>query len=124
MNSRIEAQFRATSGPLQGFGKTPQEALSALMEGLCGDAPAPIVVSPYNKGDAFFSGAKQARLQELKDRGDTLTAEERAELESLVADAFDATIERRSGRPPGNISRQALSPDQASRCSVLNSIRA
>lgn len=104
MNPRETAKFRATIGSEQGFGTTPQEALAALMQHLSGDASLPIVVWPYNRGDAFFTDAQQARLQELKGRQETLTAEERAELEELVAAAFDATI----ARTPEN--RVVLSP--------------
>ena len=69
MNDRGEAKFRATTGPAQGFGTTPQEALMALMQGVSGsDTPLPIVIWPYNRGDAFFTDAQQARMQDLKGR--------------------------------------------------------
>jgi hypothetical protein len=99
MSSQETAQFRATSGAEQGFGATPQEALAALMALLPHDPPAPIVIWPYNRGDAFFSEAQQARLQELKRRGNTLTAAEREEWEHLVAEAFEATIARTQALP-------------------------
>ncbi len=99
MSERSEAKFRATTESLQGFGTTPQEALIALMQRLSGDAATPIVIWPYNRGDAFFTDAQQARLQELKMRRDSLTLQERAELESLVAFAFDATIARTQALP-------------------------
>jgi hypothetical protein len=83
MSDRETAQFRATAGALQGFGGTPQEALAALMQRLCGAAPVPIVIWPYNHGDAFFTEEQQTRLQALKQRQETLTAEERAELEEM-----------------------------------------
>ena len=93
------ARFRATGGTLQGFGATPQEALAALMQRLPADADMPIVIWPYNRGDAFFRDAQQARLQELKGRREALTAEERAGLEELVATAFDATVARTQTLP-------------------------
>ena len=99
MSHREAAKFRATTGASQGFGATPQEALAALMEGLPGDAAAPIVIWPYNRGDAFFTDEQQARLQELKRRQTTLTAAERAELEGLIAAAFDATVARTQALP-------------------------
>lgn len=99
MNERETAQFRATSGKLQGFGKTPQEALEALMAILTDDAPTPIVIWPYNRGDVFFSDAQQARLDELKCRRGTLTPADQEEWEQLVEAAFDATITRTQQLP-------------------------
>lgn len=63
------------------------------------NAPTPIVIWPYNRGDAFFTETQQARLQELKSRRDTLTDSEREELESLIEAAFDATISRTQALP-------------------------
>src|SRR5947208_6181884 len=94
MEASETAGFRATAGDQQEFGATPQEALNALLARLSGDAQTPIVIWPYNRGDAFFSDAQQARLQELKSREGLLTRQERAELEELVAAAFDATLAR------------------------------
>jgi hypothetical protein len=94
MNPRETAQFRATAGTQQGFGETPQQALDALMLSLPDDTPPPIVIWPYNRGDAFFTDAQQARLQELKSRRDTLTEAEREEWERLMEASFDATIAR------------------------------
>jgi hypothetical protein len=99
MIRRENAQFRATAGAQQGFGATPQTALDALMARLPADAPMPIVIWPYNRGDAFFTDAQQARLQELKGRRDTLTAAEREEWEQLVEAEFDATIARTQALP-------------------------
>lgn len=99
MSELSAAKFRATTGSLHGFGTTPQEALIALMQRLPGDAATPIVIWPYNRGDAFFTDAQQARLQELKIRRNSLTSEERTELESLVASAFDATVARTQALP-------------------------
>ena len=99
MGDRETARFRATTGTLQGFGPTAQQALAALMQHLPDDASVPIVIWPYNRGDAYFSDAQQARLQELKHRQGALTAEEGAELEDLVAAAFDATVARTQSLP-------------------------
>lgn len=88
-------QFRACSGDAQGFGNTPGEALAALMTHLPGgEPPAPIVIFPFNRGDAFFTDAQQARLRDLKMRRETLTLPEQGEWEQLVAAAFDATLAR------------------------------
>ncbi len=94
------ARFRATTGPKEGFGTTPQEALNALMQHLSDNDYSPIVIWPYNLGDAYFTDAQQARLQELKSRQETLTAEERTELEGLIAASFDATIARTKALTP------------------------
>lgn len=99
MNSQDTAKFRATTGHTQAFGVTPEEALSTLMQRLSRDAPAPIVIWPYNRGDAFFTDARQARLQDLKACQPPLTPDERAELEALVASAFDATLARTQALP-------------------------
>jgi hypothetical protein len=99
MGNRDTAKFRATGGTLQGFGGTPQEALAALMQRLSGAAPVPIVIWAYNRSDAFFTEEQQARLQELQQRREALTAEERAELEALIAAAFEATVARTQALP-------------------------
>jgi hypothetical protein len=99
MNPREDAQFRASAGEQQGFGATPQEALNALMSLLPNDAPTPIVIWPYNRGDAFFTEAQHARLQELKSRLERLSEAEREELERLVEASFDATIARTQALP-------------------------
>ena len=93
------AQFRAIADSHQGLGATPREALDALLSLLPENAPTPIVIWPYNRGDAFFTDAQQARLQELKSRRDTLTEAERDEWERLVEASFDATIARTQKLP-------------------------
>src|SRR5260370_15003975 len=92
MGDRNTAEFRATAGTIQAFGRAPQEAVAALMQRLSGTASVPIVIWPYNRGDAFFTEDQQARLQELKQRQASLTADERDELEELIATAFEATV--------------------------------
>jgi hypothetical protein len=103
MGDRNTAEFRATTGTIQAFGRTPQEALAALMQRLSGTASVPIVIWPYNRGDAFFTEGQQARLQELKQRQAALTADEREELEALVAAAFEATVARTQALPVAKI---------------------
>lgn len=98
-DARDTARFRATAGTMQGFGLTPQDALAALMPRLDADASLPIVIWPYNRGDAFWSDAQQGRLQELKGRLNGLSAAERAELEALVAASFAAAAARARSLP-------------------------
>lgn len=99
MNYQDTAKFRATTGTEQGFGTTPQEALAALIQRLPEDTSTPIIIWPYNRGDVFFTEAQQARLQELKHHQETLSPKDRAELEGLIATAFDATIARTQALP-------------------------
>ncbi len=99
MGDRNTAEFRATAGTIQAFGRTPQEALAVLMQRLSGTASVPIVIWPYNRGDAFFTEERQARLQDLKQRQQALTADEREELEELLAAAFEATVAQTQARP-------------------------
>ena len=99
MDTRQTASFRATTGSEQDFGATPQEALNALMTRLSVDALTPIVILPYNRGDAFFSEAQHDRLQELKSRRETLSKSEQREWEHLVEASFDATITRTQALP-------------------------
>jgi hypothetical protein len=93
------ARFRAAAAGAQGFGVTPQDALAALMPLLSGDALSPIIIWPYNRADAFWSDAQQASMSDLQGRRDTLSSAERAELETLVAAAFDATVTRTQSLP-------------------------
>lgn len=99
MSQRETARFRATAGAQQGFGATPQEALDTLLSRLPDGLTAPIVIWPYNRGDAFFTDAQQARLQELKRRRDALTEAEREEWERLVEASFEAAIARTQALP-------------------------
>lgn len=94
-----EAKYRAVAGKWQGFGTTPQDALSDLMQSAIIEDALPIVILPYNLGDAFFSQAEIDRLQELKSKRSVLTAEERTELATLIEDSFDATIARTQALP-------------------------
>ena len=104
MNEQQTAQFRATSGDFQGFGVTPQEALNALLSRLNGEAPTPIVIWPYNRSDVFFSAEQQARLQDLKNRRDTLTEAERQEWECLAEATVEASTARvRAINPIGSV---------------------
>lgn len=99
MSEREPAQFRATAGAYQALGITPREALDSLLALLPDREHLPIVICPYNHGDAFFTQEHQDRLQELKGRQDTLTEAERDEWERLVEASFEATIARTRSLP-------------------------
>ncbi len=94
MNTYETARFRATTGPQEAFGVTPQEAVTALIQQLPADAFSPITIWPYNLGDAYFSDTQQARLQELRGRRESLTPEEHTERERLIDASLEATIRR------------------------------
>ncbi len=94
MDRRQTYRFRATAGREQDFGATPQEALNGLMNLLEGEALTPIVILPYNQGDAFFTQEQQERLEALKSRRDSLTEVEQQEWAGLVEASFNATISR------------------------------
>lgn len=94
MDQQVESGFRATTGPLQEFGATPQEALAALMRHLSPDEATTIMILPFNRGDIHFTEAQQARLQELKAHQPALSMAEQKEMDQLIAASFDATIAR------------------------------
>ena len=54
------AKFRATAGPKEAFGTTPQEALDALMQILSDDAFVPIILQAYSQDDALSPNAQDA----------------------------------------------------------------
>jgi mRNA-degrading endonuclease RelE of RelBE toxin-antitoxin system len=84
------------------YSKTEQEDISPneIRTIIVGYDKPSSEVQTYNRGDAFFTGEQNAKLQELKHRLDTLTPEERQELEALVEASFDATIPRTQSLPP------------------------
>lgn len=94
LNELEAARYRATCSKSHAFGRTPEEAVHALTLCLPEQLPGPIIVWPYNQGDAFFTDEQMARLRDLRDRLGQLTSEEREELEGLVEASFDASIAR------------------------------
>ena len=94
------ARFRATAGAAQGLGVTPRAALDALLAKQSEVFATPIVIWPFNRGDAFFSDNQQARMQDLKGRRDFLSVEEEDELKRLVEESFDATVARTKALQP------------------------
>ena len=80
--------YRALSGQRRGAGKTPGEALDAILDQ---DESATLVVIQRNRPDRFFAAEQQRRLEELMARwraaraaGSTLAPHEQEELEGLV----------------------------------------
>ncbi|MGB3266364.1 MAG: hypothetical protein WBA89_20685 [Microcoleus sp.] len=100
LNTNGEKSYRAIAGDRQSVGKTAGQALDALTS-LLGetDFSALIVIQRFNP-DELFTIQQQKRLSELmnlwrtaRDRGQTLSPQQQAELESLVeAELKAATI--------------------------------
>ncbi len=99
-NATGEKSYRAIAGDRQSVGRTAGQALDALTA-LLGetDFSALIVIQSFNPDD-FFTVQQQKRLSELmnlwrtaRDRGQSLSPKQQAELESLVeAELKAATV--------------------------------
>jgi hypothetical protein len=87
-------RFQATSGNRFAVGRTMGEALDALLQNYEGEGEPTAVLIQRFQPDAFFTQAQGDRMRELMKRRDTLTTEERSELESLIDAELDATIAR------------------------------
>lgn len=88
--------YRAVAGEKEAAGRTAGEALDAISAQLSDDENGTLVIVQNRKPDEFFSAAQQARLTELMQRrqGETLAAEEEAELENLVETELNAARDR------------------------------
>lgn len=91
-NRKVE--FQATSGNHFAVGRTMGEALDTLLQDWEGEAKPTAVLIQRFLPDAFFTKAQGDRMQDLMVRRDSLTTEERTELEALVDAELDATIAR------------------------------
>lgn len=87
-------RFRAIAGNRQSVGRTMGEALDALTADWGDDIQETAVLIQRFQPDAYFTAAQYGRMQELLARRTTLTAEERAELETLIDAELDATVAR------------------------------
>ena len=100
LNTNGEKSYRAIAGDRQSVGQTAGQALDALTS-LLGekDFSALIVIQRFNP-DELFTIQQQTRLSELmnlwrtaRDRGQNLSPQQQAELESLIeAELQAATI--------------------------------
>ena len=93
--------FRAMAGGKQSLGKTAGEAWDALSAQLSEDEAETLIVVQKFRPDRFFGASQQQRLAELmtqwrsaRDRGDDLTDEEQAELQTLVDSELSAAAAR------------------------------
>ena len=100
LNTNGEKSYRAIAGDRQSVGKTAGQALDALTA-LLGetDFSGLLIIQSFNP-DELFTIQQQQKLSELmnlwrtaRDRGQTLSPQQQAELESLVeAELQAATI--------------------------------
>ena len=89
--------YRALAGQRRSAGKTPGEALDAILDP---DDSATLVVVQQNRPDRFFPAESQRRIEELmarwcaRDAGATLAPQEQEELEGLVQAELRAAGQR------------------------------
>lgn len=91
-----EKNFRAVAGKKESVGRTVGEAIDKLTEQLSEDENGTLLVIQNQRADKFFGAEKQKRLVELmaKKEGQTLSAKENTELESLVEAELNGARER------------------------------
>jgi glycine cleavage system aminomethyltransferase T len=88
------AHFRAISGKRQSTGRTPGEALDALLAQEDGNIESSAILIQRFAPDAYFTQAQHDRMQELLARRTALTEEENAELDALIDAELAATVAR------------------------------
>lgn len=107
--SNGEPAFIALTSELHSIGKTPGQALDSLTEQLPANQVGTLVIVQRHQPDHFFNAEQQARLQSLmqswrqdRDQGCMKTAEESAELQSLIEAELRAATERANLQVAGN----------------------
>ena len=93
-------RYRAISGHRQSVGHTMGEALDALTADWGDDVEETAVLIQRFRPDAYVTEEQHSRMQDLLARRATLTAAERAELESLIDAELDATVARTDALVP------------------------
>jgi|SRR5436853_3057556 len=93
--------YRAVAGVKHSSGMTPGAALDALTAQLSADETSTLVIVQSLRPDRFFTAAQQRRLDHLmarwrsaRDQDTSLSADEQAELEALVAAELEAATHR------------------------------
>ena len=93
--------YHAISGSKQSAGATAGAALDALTEQLSAQETSTLVLVQLFRADHYFPRALQQRLDELmtrwraaRDHGASLSAQEHAELESLIETELEAATRR------------------------------
>ena len=86
-----EKNYRAVAGEKQSLGRTMGAALDALTAQLDDEERGTLLIVQSQRSDKFFNAAQKNRLSELMDKRDsqTLTSDERKELENLVETELD-----------------------------------
>jgi hypothetical protein len=94
-------EYQAVSGPYRAVGNSAGQALDALAAEDPEMESEGLVIVQRFRPDSFFPAEQRQRLGELmrrwreaRDRGQTLSEAERAELESLVAAELEASARR------------------------------
>jgi hypothetical protein len=92
--------YAAVSGEKESRGRTPGEALDALMSQLSGDSAILVIVQDMAP-DRYFNAEQQRRLRELmarwreaRDAGRDLPAPEQSELDALIESEVRASGRR------------------------------
>ncbi|MGI9303642.1 MAG: hypothetical protein ACR2RB_13220 [Gammaproteobacteria bacterium] len=95
-----DISYNAVAGDKWTKGKTAGEALDALTAQLT-EEDSTLVIVQSRRPDRFFSAAQHKRLSELMDRwrvardkGDSLSKEDQAELQALVEEELEASSNR------------------------------
>lgn len=93
--------YRAVAGKMLSRGRTAGEALDALATQLSEDEDSMLVIVQSANDDRFFTATQQERLSQLverwrqaRDAGNSLPADQQAELESLVEVELQAAKKR------------------------------
>ena len=93
--------YHAFAGDRRGDGRTPGEAVDAVLSQWIGSAASTLVVLHHNRADRFFSEQQRIELDSLmrklrqaKETGESLSREDQAKLESLVNTELRAAGER------------------------------
>ena len=94
MPSARKIQYRAIAGTHQSTGNTAGEALDALNAQLGPTDSGSLIIVQQWQTDPYFSEAQYARMKYLLDLRDSLTDDQRAELETLVKQELIASAKR------------------------------
>lgn len=93
--------YRAIAGNKQSIGETAGEALDALTAQLDDRETGTLVIIQNYRSDQFFTAQQQQRLSELmelwrstRDRGEAISPEQHAELDTLVEAELRASAAR------------------------------
>lgn len=91
-----EKNFRAVAGKKESVGRTVGEAIDKLSEQLSEEENGTLLVIQKQRADKFFGAKEQKRLVELmaKKENQTISPEEKTELESLIEAELNGARQR------------------------------